>query len=272
MRNKTLSVSVMSGKGGVGKTNIALNLGYCLYKGNHPLLLVDCDMGLANLDVLLGIAPEKNLQDLVDTDIDVRNVVVELESGGFDFLPAASGVPELVEMDGDMRHSLFKKLTPLFADYDFLFMDLGAGINQAVLAFATMSRMRIVVLTPEPTSLTDSYALIKVLTTEHGVKDYHIVVNQAESKAEEKQTFQRLHAACDRFLGIDIKLLGGIRHDKTVAEAVRRQTPLMKMSPSSPAGQDIFALARTVQGIRRELLPDLADEPVLRPLPAKKPE
>ncbi len=261
--NTTLSVSILSGKGGVGKTNIALNLGYCLFKGRHRLLLMDCDLGLANLDVLLGIAPEKNLQDILDTDVDPREVTVSIAQGGFDFLPAASGVPELLEMDEEMRTAMLKKLIPIFAPYDFLFLDLGAGITPTVISFASMSQVRLVIVTPEPTSLTDSYALMKVLLTQHGVRDFYVVVNMVESKAEEKRTFERLRAACEKFLGIDIQLLGGIRTDKSVTEAVRKQTPLMQLSPKSPAAQDLFAVALKLSRLRKELLPVIANKPAL---------
>ncbi len=262
--NKTLSVSVLSGKGGVGKTNIALNLSYCLFKGQHTLLLIDCDLGLANLDVLLGIAPDNNLQDLMDSDIDPRDVAVPLAKGGFDLMPAASGVPELLDMDDEMRNSLFKKLRPLFQNYDFLLLDLGAGINPTVLSFAAMSKVRIVVVTPEPTSLTDSYALMKVLRTQHNVRDFHVVVNMAESRAEEKQTFKRLADACKKFLDLDIRFLGGICLDKTVTEAVRNQKPLMKMAPNSKAGKDIFEIALKLKKLRTELLPEIQSELPLR--------
>lgn len=262
--NKTLSVCVMSGKGGVGKTNVALNLSYCLYKGNHSLLLMDCDLGLANLDVLLGIAPEYNLQDILDETVDPTNVALPLAENGFDFLPAASGVPELIDMDEELRNSLFKKLTPLFTDYDYLFLDLGAGINPTVLSFAMMSHLRIVVVTPEPTSLTDSYALMKVLSTQHNVKDFHIVVNMAEDRREEKITFERLAAACHKFLNLDLKFLGGILYDKTIVEAVRKQKPLMQLAPKSKAGQDIFNIALKLQRMRKELMPVIAEQPILR--------
>jgi flagellar biosynthesis protein FlhG len=262
--NKTLSVAILSGKGGVGKSNIALNLGYCLYKGNHPLLLMDCDLGLANLDVLLGIAPERNLQDLLDEDIPPKDIAVTLEPNGFDFLPAASGVPELVDMDDEMRALLFRRLIPLFGNYDYLFLDMGAGITPTVLSFAAMSRIRLIVITPEPTSLTDGYALIKVLHTQHDVSEFHVIVNMAESEAEAKQSFNRLSAACERFLDLSPIFLGAIRSDKAVVEAVRRQTPLMKQAPGSKAGQDIFALAQGLRRMRHDLLPSLADEDILR--------
>ena len=236
--NKTLSVAILSGKGGVGKTNIALNLGYCLFRGGSRVLLMDCDLGLANLDVLLGLAPDKTLQDIVDQGIDPKEVTVSIDQGGFDFLPAASGAPELVEMDEETRAILFERLFPVLDNYEFLFMDLGAGINPSVLSFAAMSRLRIVVITPEPTSLTDSYALIKILKTQYGIRDFHVAVNMAESKEEEKQTFGRLNMACKKFLDLEVKYLGAIRQDKTMAEAVRKQIPLMKLAPKSSAGQD----------------------------------
>lgn len=261
--NTTLSICVMSGKGGVGKTNIALNIAYCLFKGNHSLLLMDCDLGLANLDVLLGIAPDKNLQDLMDTDIDPRDVAVPLAKGGFDFLPAASGVPELIDMDEELRNNLFKKLGPLFRGYDYLFLDLGAGINPTVLSFAVMSHVRLVVVTPEPTSLTDSYALMKVLSTQHNVRDYYVVVNMAETREEEKQTFDRLAAACKRFLDLDLNFLGGILQDKSLVEAVRRQKPLMQLAPKSKAAQDIFNIALKLQRLRKDMLPKIEHEPIL---------
>lgn len=265
-QNKTLSVAIMSGKGGVGKTNIALNLSYCLFKAGHPMLLMDCDIGLANLDVLLGIAPDKTIQDFVDDDTPIREIVIPLSRGGFDLLPAASGVPELLDLDEDAREHLFERLHPLFQNYDFAFMDLGAGISPTVLSFAAMSHLRVVIVTPEPTSLTDSYALIKVLATQHGVKDFHVIVNMAETKAEEREAFHRLNAACEKFLGFSVTKLGAIGHDKHVPEAVRKQSPLMKMAPSSKAARDLMAIAVKLDKLRQSMLPDLATKQALRPL------
>lgn len=263
--NKTMSVAILSGKGGVGKTNLALNLSYCLFKAGHPLLLMDCDIGLANLDVLLGISPEKTIQDFVDDDTPMREVLVPLSRGGFDLLPAASGVPELLEMDEESRDHLFERLKPLFANYDFAFLDLGAGISPTVLSFAAMSHVRVVVVTPEPTSLTDSYALIKVLATQHNIKDFHVVVNMAESRAEERESFARLNAATERFLGFSVERLGGVAHDRQVTEAVRRQSPLMKLAPTSQAARDMMAVAVKLSKLRQARLPELALEQPLRP-------
>jgi flagellar biosynthesis protein FlhG len=219
--NATLSVAILSGKGGVGKTNLALNLSYALFRAGHRVLVMDFDVGLANLDVLLGLSPEKNLQDLFRPEVTADEVMLPIEPGGFDFLPAASGVPELLEMDDDMREILFDKLNTVFGGYDYVMFDLGAGIAQTVLSVAAMSHVRVLVVTPEPTSLTDSYAVIKVLHTQYGIDDFQILVNQAESSADAKKTFQRLAAACERFLGIELQSLAAY----ALTRPARRRAP-----------------------------------------------
>ncbi|EPR42355.1 Cobyrinic acid ac-diamide synthase [Desulfovibrio sp. X2] len=264
--NKTLSISIMSGKGGVDKTNISLSLGYALHAEGKGVLLLDCDLGLANLDVLLGLSPDKNLQDLLRPEVNSGDVVVNIEPGGLDFLPAASGVPELVEMDEDMQDLLFKKLVQLIGGYDFLILDLGAGINKTVLSFAAMTQIRVVVVTPEPTSLTDSYALMKVLHQHHDIDDFLVLVNQA-TPAEAKQTFERLSAACKKFLGITIRSLGSVRSDKSVLEAVRRQTPLMKYAPDSEAAKDVSGLAAKLERFRSDNQKLIAATPPLKNFP-----
>jgi flagellar biosynthesis protein FlhG len=263
----SLSVAILSGKGGVGKSNLALNLSYALFRAGHRALLMDFDVGLANVDVLLGLSPEKNLQDLFRPEITAAEVVVPVEPGGFDFLPAASGVPELLEMDDDMREILFQKLNASFAAYDYLMLDLGAGISQTVLSVAVMSHVRVLVVTPEPTSLTDTYAVIKVLHTQYGITDFHILVNQVDSPADTKATYGRLSAACQHFLGFAPELLGGVRSDPALPDAVRRQIPLMRHAPRSPAAQDILNAAVKLHRIRQSRQETLRNMPVLGKIP-----
>lgn len=265
--NNTLSLAIMSGKGGVGKTNIVLNLGYALQQAEMTAMLMDCDLGLANLDVLLGISPERNLHDLIQTGVDAEDVLVSIEDG-FDMLPATSGVPELVEMDEDMQDILFKKLIKLAGEYDYLMLDLGAGISHTVLSFAALTQLRIVVVTPEPTSLTDSYAMIKVLVTQHQVKDFLVIVNQATSPGEAKQTFDRLAAACKNFLNIELRNLGFIHQDPKLVESVRQQTPLMKYAPEAPASIDIRSLAKKIMHYREDNKERIAGRPILKDFPS----
>lgn len=264
--NKTLSLSVLSGKGGVGKTTIALNLAFALRREGARVLLMDCDLGLANLDVLLGITPEVTLQDVLISDLDARSAVHRVEEG-LDILPAASGVPELVDMTTDMRDMLLSRLTPLLGAYDYVFMDLGAGINGTVQTFAGMSMARILVVTPEPTAMTDTYAIIKVLAQVHGVRDFLLVINQTESREEETATFRRLHSACKRFLGVEPILLGGIRQDPKMAEAICRQKALLKLFPACNAAVDLVEVAKRLMRSRETMAGALRKRSVLEPLP-----
>jgi flagellar biosynthesis protein FlhG len=269
-RNSTLSVAVLSGKGGVGKTNISLNLACALHQTGFKVLLMDCDLGLANLDVLLGIAPESNMQNVLLGEKSVRDALHHVTSRGFDVLPAASGVPELSEMSRESRELLLGRLTPLLGDYDYVFMDLGAGISDTVQTFAAMAIARIVVITPEPTSLTDSYALIKVLNAHYGVRDFMTLVNQAASDKEARATFDKLAAACRHFLNLEPALLGHVRNDKKFPEAVRKQQPLLHYAPGSPASQDLQMLAERLQRIRLSMADQLADKKILQDLPPER--
>ena len=255
--NKTLSISILSGKGGVGKSNLALNLCQALYEFGRSVLLMDCDMGLANIDVLLGISPQKHIQDVLLTNQDPSGILIAVAPGtgvGFDLLPANSGMAEFVELDVGARSLLRDKLNPLAAKYDFLCLDIGAGISSTALGFGAMTALRVVVVTPEPTSLTDSYAMMKVLSARHNVQDFLILVNQVESEAEAKQTYNRLASTCQRFLGFSPEYLGGVRMDRSLPEAVRKQTPLLVMAPRSPASLDCIALAAILHRRRESLI------------------
>lgn len=261
--NSTLSVAVLSGKGGVGKTNLTLNLAFALYNSGFKTLLIDCDMGLANLDVLLGITPEGNLQDVLLGEAEIDSVLHHVQASGLDVLPAASGVPELNDLNPDMRDLLVCRLAPLLGNYDFIFMDIGAGISDTVQTFAGMAAMRIVVITPEPTSLTDSYALIKVLNKRFGLNDFRIVVNEVSSAKEAQAAYDKLSGACKHFLDVEIKLLGHVRLDKKIPEAVCRQKPLMTYAPGSPAAQDIQNIAGRLQNARLNMLDWLSSHEIL---------
>lgn len=262
-----MSIAIMSGKGGVGKSNITLNLGYLLASHGHPLLLMDCDLGLANLDVLLGVTPEENLQDVLLRGAEVEEAIMPVYKGldkAFDILAAASGAPELTDMNSDMRDLLINRLEPALANYDLVLMDLGAGIHGTVQSFAGMATVRVVVLTPEPTSLTDSYALIKVLYQELGVKDFLVIVNDVATKKEEEATFERLALACQRFLNVTPVLLGSVRHDLKMHDAVIQQKALVDLFPDSKAAQDLAVIAQRLLRIYESMKPSREGQPMLR--------
>jgi flagellar biosynthesis protein FlhG len=166
-----------------------------------------------------------------------------------------------------MRDSLLRRLEPELERYSMVLLDLGAGIHSTVQSFAAMAAVRLLVMSPEPTSLTDSYALMKVLNSRLGIKDFLVVINEVENNKEETAAFQRLSMACERFLGFSPVLLGSVRTDLKMHEAVRKQTPLLKLYPHSPASQDILALAQRLLKIRSTMIKSLQSQPVLRPLP-----
>ncbi|SDN29389.1 flagellar biosynthesis protein FlhG [Desulfonauticus submarinus] len=244
MKRKNISLSIVSGKGGVGKTNITLNLAYILHSLANQVIVIDCDLGLANLDILLGVTPKKNLKDLLSEDIKPEEIILSLDKTGLDFIPAASGVLDLLEYESDIQFLLAKKLDTILSKYDFILLDLGAGISNGILSFALSTSLRIVIITPEPTSLTDSYALIKILKNHYNQSNFFILVNMVENQQEAKKSFERLNVACQKFLGIELMYLGYVREDKNLSEAVRQQKPLFKLYPTSKACLDLINIAK----------------------------
>lgn len=265
----SMSVAVMSGKGGVGKSNLTLNLSYYLAQKGDPVLLMDCDLGLANLDILLGVTPQDNLEDVLLSDAPVTKALYPLSPKGighFDLLPAASGVPELADMNPDTQSLVISRLEPILANYKFVMLDLGAGLHGTVQAFSSMAMVRIIVLTPEPTSLTDAYAVIKVFSSELGIRDFLVIVNDVRNKKEEQESFTRLEKACEQFLKIKPVLLGSVRHDDNMSLAIQKQKPLMELFPESVASKDIAVLAEKLVRIHKSMEPRLSGRPVLKPL------
>lgn len=254
--HSTVSISVISGKGGVGKSNLALNICYGLHQAGRSILLMDCDMGLANMDVLLGIAPQKHVQDILIDNVDPASILLPIKNKGnrFDLLPANSGMADFVELDSGARSMLCSKINPLASQYDFMCMDIGAGISSTALGFSVMTAIRIVVVTPEPTSITDSYAMMKVIAARYNVQDFYILVNQVESANEGKQTYARLSAVCKRFLGFSPIFLGEVRNDRGLVDAVRKQKPFMELSPRSPAAVDCMSIANNLNRLRETML------------------
>ncbi|WP_243312230.1 MinD/ParA family protein [Fundidesulfovibrio agrisoli] len=245
-KNPPLVFSVTSGKGGVGKTNISVNLALCLAKLDKRVVLLDADLGLANVDVVLGLAPELNLFHLFHQGVSLKKVLYKTPYG-FHILPASSGVAEMLSLSTGQKLELLEAMDYLEDRIDYLIVDTGAGINDNVLYFNLAARERLLVLTTEPTSLTDAYALIKVMHMNHAVNRFRVVVNMAQSEKAAKQVFSKLYAACDHFLdGISLDFVDFIPHDTTVRQAVIRQTPFCHMAPEAPASLKVGAIARKI--------------------------
>ena len=243
-------VAVASGKGGVGKTWLSISLSQALAKLGQRVLLFDGDLGLANIDVQLGIQPGMDLGTALERHLPLSRAVINYPSGGFDLIAGRSGSGSLASMPINRLQALAQGIRAVGDSYGRVVVDLGAGIERPVRYLASRSGFCLVVTTDEPTALTDAYALIKMVTLDaqeqHKETPMGVVVNMASSREIGQRTYETLSKACERFLKRRIPLLGVIRRDPKVRDAISTQTPLLVRHPSSPAALDIEALARKV--------------------------
>ncbi|MBW1670332.1 MAG: MinD/ParA family protein [Deltaproteobacteria bacterium] len=243
-RNKDVRViAITSGKGGVGKTNIAANFAYIFSKMGERVLLLDADTGLANIDIILGITPKYSLFHVLHGEKTLSEATVQ-GPGGVKILPAASGIQEMAELSKDQKLTLLEELDGLNESLDFMLIDTAAGIAKNVMYFNMVAEEIVVVVSPEPTSLTDAYALIKLLYKGYSAKRFMLLVNMVTGPNEAKEVYRRLNNATDHFLNLSLDYLGYILFDKTVREAVKQQTMLVKFSPHSKASKCLFTVAK----------------------------
>ena len=236
-------IAVTSGKGGVGKTSIAANIAYLLSRAGYETLLLDADAGLANIDIMLGITPKYNLSHLLRGEKSLEDIVLT-GPGNIRILPGASGVRDMADLSARERCVLLEEVESIGNGIDFIVIDTAAGISGNVMYFNMIAKEVIVVVTPEPTSLTDAYALIKLLYQEHGTKRFMLIVNMARDDNDARFVYRRLSNALDRFLHLSIAYMGHILYDDRVEEAVRRQQILMESFPSGKAAQCLSKIVK----------------------------
>lgn len=246
----TRVVAVASGKGGVGKTWLSITLGHALARMNRRALLVDCDVGLANIDVQLGMNPSATLNQVVMGEIALTQAIQPMGKLGFDVLPGRSGAGYLGGLDPLMIGWMQGELDRIGDGYDLVILDLPSGVEQGVRDLMRGADDEVVVTTGEPTALTDAYALIKATRSNRGNGRARIVVNFAESAAAGRQTLDGLVRVCDRFLGIRPLEGGVIRRDARVPEAIVRQMSLLQCYPGCDAARDVMAVAETLLGLK----------------------
>lgn len=242
------SIAVTGSKGGVGKSNLVVNLAVLLARSGRRVLVVDGDLGLANLDVLLGLVPQRTVEHLVHDGVPVEELLIE-GPAGIRILPAASGVPRLTQLGKQARLRLLTALADGATLADDLLVDTGAGLGDTTLSLQLAASRVVVVTTPEPTSLVDAYASIKVLWDAEPDKRVDLVVNQTASEEEAVRAYEQIARACGHFLGRQPGWLGPVHHDANVGCAVRRQRALVDLFPTSRASRCLerIALRLTMQ-------------------------
>lgn len=236
------TITVTSGKGGVGKTNVTANLAIALSKLGKKVMILDADLGLSNIDVLFDIAPKYNIQHVLSGEKKLADVIVD-GPHGVKILPASSGVQELTELDEFQRLKLMNEFDSYDTDIDILLIDTGAGISANVAFFCIASQEIIVVTSPEPTALTDAYALIKVLFTRYQEKDFKILVNSAKNSEDALEVFRRLSLVAGNFLNISLDYMGYIPFDASIQKAVISQKAFVDVYPKCSASMRLLELA-----------------------------
>ncbi len=238
-------ITIASGKGGVGKTVLAASLTQALANAGKKVLLFDGDVGLANVDIQLGVMPELDLTTVISGDLPLQDVIYRSEAG-FDLIAGRSGSGSLGSLDISQLRKIRNDIALLGADYDYIVLDLGAGIDDAVKTLSHGLGPKLVVTTGDPTSLTDAYAYIKVTTQVAPDADLRILINMAKSEVEGRKIYDKLLSACRNFLHIEPPLAGIVEQDEKVSHAIRAQVGLMTRFPTSRAAGAVDDLARYI--------------------------
>ncbi len=236
-KSRARVITVASGKGGVGKTNISVNLAVSYAKMGKKVLLMDADLGLANVNILLGVIPKYTLYDVIKGNKTIEEIIINYKDNIY-IVPGASGFYQLSDLRHDQKMMLAENLEKL-DNYDVIIVDAGAGISDNVLAFVAAASEVLVVTTPEPTSLTDAYGIIKAITAKSIDIKIKLIVNMVKSVLQAKKVYQKLSDVCHRFLAIKIDNLGFVFEDEAVKKSVSMQKPLVFNFPDSKAAQSI---------------------------------
>ena len=238
------SLSFTSGKGGVGKTNIVINLAIQLAKMGKNIFLIDADLGLANIDIMLNLAPEYTIEDVLTGTKNINDIIIE-GPFGIHILPSSSGISEMQSLDAEQQMSMLKELSSLKTRYDYILIDTGAGISPNVLRFNAAVDEVCVVSNTEPTSITDAYALMKIMSSKYQVSSFNLIVNESNLQ-EARSVYSRLVKVLNRFLTVNLELIGYIPRDNNFIKAVKQQIPLSILAPNSLTTNSFIKLARQI--------------------------
>jgi flagellar biosynthesis protein FlhG len=238
-------IAVTSGKGGVGKTNVVVNLALAFVKLGKRVMILDADLALANVDILLGLAPKFTLQHVLTGEKKLSDILVE-GPRGVKILPATSGVMELTQLTEEQKLVLLNELDTLEHEFDLLLIDTAAGVSSNVVYFNMAAEEILVIASPEPTAITDAYALMKILFTRYQEKRFRLLINSAHDSNEAEEVYRRLSLVAERFLQISLTYVGYIPLDENVPRAIRQQKAVMEAYPHSQASRSFIRIARSI--------------------------
>jgi len=256
---KARVITVTSGKGGVGKTSISINLAIQLTRLGKRVVVFDADFGLANIEVMLGVRPQYNLADMMFRGKDLSDIITQGEEG-ISFISGGSGIQELASMNREQVMFLTSRLIALDKYADVIIVDTGAGISDSVLEFVLASTEVLLVATPEPTSITDAYALLKALNRkEEFVKEHtsiKMISNRVKNEAEGQNVYEKMSVVSEKFLNIPITYLGPVPMDEQISKAVMRQKPVSVINPDAPSAKAIKQIAEKLLELETEEIAD----------------
>lgn len=238
-------IAVSGGKGGVGKTNVSLNTAIALAQAGKRVLVLDADLGLANVDVMLGLRVQRNLSHVLSGECELDDIIIE-GPAGIRIIPATSGTQSMVDLTPSEHAGLIRAFSDMHSEFDVLIVDTAAGISDMVLSFCRASQDVMLVVCDEPTSITDCYALMKLLSRDHGIFKFKVVANMVRSPREGQQLFAKLSKVTDRFLDVALDLVAVVPFDENIRKSVRKQQAIVEAFPDSPASVAIKALAQKV--------------------------
>jgi len=239
-------IAIASGKGGVGKTTVSVNLATAIAQTGRKTLLLDGDLGLANVDVLLGLTPSWNLSHVLEGRCSLEETILEGPCGLM-VVPAASGKKNMAELGAAENAGIIRAFSELQREIDVLIVDTAAGIADSVTTLSAASQEVVVVVTNDPASITDAYALIKVLSRDHGVQRVQILANQVANLGEAREIYAGLERVSGRFLDVTLGFVGAVPYDDWLKTAVRRQKPVVELYPGSPSALALQSIARRVE-------------------------
>lgn len=254
---KSRVIAIASGKGGVGKTNVAVNLGMALQRKNKKVLLVDADLGTANIDVLLDLTPKYHLGHLLNGEKELTEIIIDGPEG-LDILPGTSGIEEFLDISRRQVERLRLLSFQLEYSYDIILVDISAGVHSSNINFISICDEVIVVLVPEPTAIMDAYSLVKILHNHQYDGKINLLINQLNSRQEGKGILERMSKVIREYLGIEAEIVGYIPFDNNLRQAVKKQKALLELYPGSRAGQafdevaEMLINSRTVNKVEKD--------------------